>query len=287
MTSNALFPLEPVDYLIIGHITQDVTPDGLVLGGTASYAAKTAHACGKRVGIVTSFAPGTPTPQLDGIPIINVPSEYTSTFKNIPTPTGRIQYLQHLASPINYSHVPTTWQNAPIVHLAPLAQEVDPKIARQFPNSMIGVTPQGWMRAWDQSGRIHFTDWLESAYVLEKSHAVVLSIEDVQRDESRIEEMLTSIRIMAVTEGAAGARIYWNGDVRNFTPPSVTEIDSTGAGDIFAAAFFIRYHLTRDPWEAARFANRIAATSVTRKGILGVPTTQEVNDSILEIIPGN
>lgn len=285
--TNALFNLQPIDYLIIGHITQDVTPTGYTLGGTASYAALTARACGMRVGIVTSCAPDAPLSPLDGLPISIVSADYTTTFKNTPTSTGRVQHIHHRAAPLDFSHVPTAWRSAKIVHLAPIAQEVDPGIVRYFPTAMIGVTPQGWMRAWDSTGKIRFTDWAEASFVLERANAAVLSIEDVLNDESRIEGFLASVRVLAVTEGAAGARVYWNGDVRNSRPPVVDEIDSTGAGDIFAASFFIRYQLTRDPWEAAKFANQVAATSVTRKGILGVPTIQEINDHILEIIPGN
>ena len=45
---GALLPVEPIDYLIIGHISQDITPSGIQLGGTAAYAALTARACGLR-----------------------------------------------------------------------------------------------------------------------------------------------------------------------------------------------------------------------------------------------
>jgi sugar/nucleoside kinase (ribokinase family) len=120
--------------------------------------------------------------------------------------------------------------------------------------------------------------------VLENSSVAVLSIEDINGDENRIEEMLRSIRVLAVTEGAEGARIYWNGDVRRFTPPRVTEVDSTGAGDIFAACFFSRYNLTRDPWEAGRFAVQLAAYSVTRRGMDSIPTASEINSARTEII---
>jgi len=56
------------------------------------------------------------------------------------------------------------------------------------------------------------------------------------------------------------------------------EIDSTGAGDVFAAAFMLRLRESRDPLEAAGFANRVAAYSVTAPGIqaldalAGLPT---------------
>jgi sugar/nucleoside kinase (ribokinase family) len=90
-------------------------------------------------------------------------------------------------------------------------------------------------------------------------------------------------RVMVVTE-VPMARVYWNGDVRRFPPPQVEELDSTGAGDIFAAAFFIRMYLTRDPWESARFANQIAATSVTRQGLDGIPSSEEIQEYLIEVL---
>ena len=96
--------------------------------------------------------------------------------------------------------------------------------------------------------------------------------------------MVTSSRVIAVTEAHQGVRLYWHGDVRRFRPPEVDEIDATGAGDIFAAAFFIRLQTTRDPWEAARFATQLSAFSVTRVGLQAVPSLDEINNTIVEIL---
>ena len=63
---RTLLPYEPVDYLVIGHVTQDVLPNGFALGGTASYSALTAKAAGLRVGIVTSCDPNLSLPELNG-----------------------------------------------------------------------------------------------------------------------------------------------------------------------------------------------------------------------------
>lgn len=277
--------IDPVDYLIIGHLTQDILPNGLKLGGTAAYASRTALALGARVGIVTSTASDLQTPELQGISIYNYPAEFTSTFENISTPNGRIQHIHHQAEELHENMVPTTWRSAPIVHIAPIANEVNPHMAAAFPDSFVGVTPQGFMRSWDGGRRIHFREWLEAPLVLSKASAVVFSIEDVENDESRIESMLPHTRVMVVTEGAAGCRVYWNGDVRSIRPPQVEEIESTGAGDIFAASFFIRLHSTHDPWEAARFATQVAARSVTRRGMDSTPTREEMMDFLIEVTP--
>ena len=69
-------PIEKVDYLIIGHFSKDLTPDGARLGGTTAYAALTARALGLRVGIVSSFNKKDISLDLFAdIPIIASPSE--------------------------------------------------------------------------------------------------------------------------------------------------------------------------------------------------------------------
>jgi sugar/nucleoside kinase (ribokinase family) len=219
---------------------------------------------------------------LDGCAIF--PTEKSTTFENIYTPEGRVQILHHVAPRLEYFMIPEPWRNAPVVHLGPVAQEVDPSLVRHFPSSLVGVTPQGYMRSWDEAGHVYPAEWPEAHFVLEQTGAAVFSVEDVAGSEARIEEMVTASRVLVVTEGPRGARVYWNGDVRRFLPPAKTEVDATGAGDIFAAAFFYRLYATRDPWEAARFATLLAANSVTRPGVEGTPKPAEVEASMVEII---
>jgi len=276
-------PLDPIDYLVIGHISQDITPDGFQTGGTASYSALTARSLGLRVGIVTSCAIDNPSPRLAGIPLVNYPSEVSTTFENITTPEGRIQYVYRVAPMLGYNIIPDAWRKTPIVHLGPIAQEVDPTIVRNFPSSLICITPQGWLRSWDEQGRVYCSEWPEASFVLEGANAVVLSLEDVENQESRIEEMAASCHVLAVTEGCEGSRVYWNGDARRFSPPKVREVDPIGAGDIYATAFFSRLYTTRDPWEAARFATLLSAYSVTRVGLDGVPTQEEIQECLVEV----
>lgn len=276
-------PLEPVDYLVIGHIAVDLTPQGPRIGGTAAYAALTAQALGLRVGIVTSWASEVTAERLREIPTINLPSENSTTFENIYTEQGRQQYLHHVAHNIHLNAIPDPWHSAPIVHLAPIAQEVDPSLVRNFPSALIGITPQGWLRSWGSTKRVTPTEWPEASFVLQRAGAAVLSAEDLAGDESRIDEFAAASRVLAVTESANGTRLYWHGDVRRFRPPEVDEVDASGAGDIFAAAFFVRLYTTRDPWEAARFATLLSAYSVTRTGLDGIPTQEEIQEGMVEV----
>jgi hypothetical protein len=278
-----LLPYAPLDYLVIGHFTRDLTASGPVIGGTAAYSALTARALGLRVGVVTSWGEEMPLGPLETVPISNYQSEASTTFENIYTPEGRIQVIHEVADKLDFHHIPEVWRGTPIVHIGPVAQEVEPSMLRYFPSALLGVTPQGWMRGWDASGQVFHTDWPEASFVASQAAAMVVSIEDLDGDETRIEEIASNCRVLAVTEAAEGTRLYWHGDVRRFRPPQVKEVDATGAGDVFAAAFFHRLQSTRDPWEAARFATQVAAYSVTRPGLEGIPTPDEIAESMVEV----
>jgi sugar/nucleoside kinase (ribokinase family) len=281
---NYLKPIEPVDYLVIGHITQDVVPDGFVPGGTASYSSITARAFGLSVGILTSYAQDVILPDLRDIQVVSTISENSTVFENQYTKEGRHQSILSRAEILHPNQIPQTWASPKIVHLGPIADEVDPSFLKVFPNSFVGVTPQGWYRSWDADGKISFKNYIEAKHYLQYADAVVLSIEDLQFDESIISDLVYGIRVLVITEGSCGARVYWNGDVRNFRAPEKSEVDATGAGDIFATSFFIRLIQTKDPWTSARFATYIAANSVTRRAMEGPPTDAEVQENLIEII---
>lgn len=276
--------LEPVDYLVIGHVAHDLAPEGPRLGGTAAYSALTARALGMRVGVVTASGPETSLAPLGDIPVVSIESPNSTTFENIYTDHGRIQYLRAQAVRLDVNRVPNPWRSTPIIHLGPIANEMDAVLPAGFSPVLFGLTPQGWMRRWDAEGRVHPTVWANSDEPLTQAGAVVLSREDVDGDEELIEQMAHQTRVLVVTEGPAGAVLFWNGDRRRFRAPEVPEVDATGAGDIFAAAFFVRFLNTRDPWEATRFATLIASRSVTRIGLAGIPTPREIEECRLEVL---
>lgn len=255
-----------------------------MLGGTAAYSALTARALGKQAAIVTSFADELDVSALSGIEIANCFSTRTTTFRNIYNDEGRVQYVFHPAHPLGLSQVPQAWLRPAVIHLGPVAQEVDPNILRSFPCSLRVITPQGYLRRWDESGRVFGCEWPEAAYVLGLTDIAVISVEDVNGDESMIEEFASSVKILVVTEGSSGCRVFWNGDVRRFPAYPQSEVDATGAGDIFATAYFVRYNATSDPWESARFANLLASGSLRRLALAGIPTQQEIQDALVEII---
>jgi hypothetical protein len=279
-----LIPFKSVDYLVVGHLSCDISSTGPHLGGTAAYSALTAFSLGLRVGVVTTWGGEIHLERLDGIALQVVPVQSSTSFENIYTPTGRIQYIHHVATDFSYNDVPESWRHTPIVHIGPIAGEAKSVFNGNFSSSLIGLTPQGWMRKWDGDGKVEPSPLADAQEMLSKAGAVVLSIEDVDGDEVILEQMADYCKVLAVTEGPAGARIYWNGDLRRFRAPHLFEVDATGAGDIFAAAFFWRLYVTRDPWAAARFATNLASLTVSRYGLDSIPTKDEIQTSLVEVL---
>jgi len=279
-----LAPFEPIDYLVIGHLTIDQTPAGPSLGGTAAYSALTARALGLRVGVLTAWSGEIPLDALGNIPVLAAETEKATRFENRYSSEGRTQHIRQVATKIDFGLVPEPWRNTKIIHLGPVAQEMQSVLPAEFRPTLLGLTPQGWMRSWDQDGLIHPCTWPSAAQAMPAAGATVFSVDDVAHDEEQIEWLAHQGRLVVVTEGAAGCRLFWNGDSRRFRAPLVDEVDATGAGDIFATAFFVRLAQTRDPWEAARFASNLAAYSVTRPGLAGVPTQSEINTCLMEVL---
>jgi len=282
-----------VDFLVIGHITHDRTPDGFRLGGTVSYAAVTARRLGRHPAILTRGAsngllmttaepdspanvaalPGSP---LEGVSIHLLPSPVSTTFVNLYRDGQRTQVIEALAGPISPAELPPAWTQAPVVLLGPLVREIPPAWVNVFPASLVGVTPQGWMRQWDAAGHVRPARWENAAEFLHRADVVILSREDAGGDEAYLATLAAQARLMVVTDGWRGAAVYCDGERFHVPPRPTREVDPTGAGDVFAAAFLIRLTETRDPVIAARFANVIASLSVEAPGMDAIPYREQV-----------
>ncbi len=265
-----------LDYLVLGHATRDLKGDAFTVGGTATYAARTAQALGCRVGTITSTGPDLDlSGPLGDILVTRLEAQETTTFENKYVDGRRQQVIHGTACPLTPATVPEDWRPA-IAHIGPVAQECDPGLVRSFEEAFVGVTPQGWMRQRDEGGRVRRCRWRDAQEVLPHADAVVMSEEDIGGNRNLAAEYAAQTAVVALTEGADGCTVYAGGEARRFAPPGVVEVDPTGAGDVFAACFFRALQQGHDPWAAARFANCLAARSVTRSGLSGVPTREEV-----------
>jgi sugar/nucleoside kinase (ribokinase family) len=258
----------PIDYLAIGHVCRDLAPGGHVTGGAVAYTTAVARALGCRAGIVTSAAPGETFPDVArNVAIQAVDAAATTIFENVYDGGHRRQVIHAVAGDLSADHVPPLWARAPMVHIGPIANEIDPAIITLFSNSIVCAAPQGWMRRWDERGRVYQVEWETAAEVLPLAAVTVLSTEDLAEPSLAV-TYAGMARLLVVTDGPNGCMVYYDNEARAFAAPSVQVTDLTGAGDTFAAAYLVRLFQTDgDVWEAAEFANRVAARSVTRRGL--------------------
>lgn len=274
------------DYLVIGHITKDLLNGGFTVGGTVTYSGLTARNLGRRVGVVTSASPDLDLKKtLPGIEVVSVPSPVTTAFQNVYHNGTRQQFIKAVAERITVEAIPPQWHYSPTVQLGPLTQELDEEMIHLFKGSLIGVTPQGWMRRWDDEGRVSPIAWAAPEKVLPFARVLVLSEEDVGGDVALIQEYVELAEIVVVTAGWKGSTVYHGSQRRYFPAREVIAVDPTGAGDVFAAAYLIRLEETGDPWEAAHFANCVASFSVEKPGVTGIPSRQQVEACLLTSYP--
>ncbi|MEM4724392.1 MAG: PfkB family carbohydrate kinase [Candidatus Hadarchaeum sp.] len=270
------------DFLAIGHVTKDLLPGGeYTIGGTATYAALTAQRLGLSVAVLTSAPPELDlSSALPHIALHVIPSEVATTFENIYEGQKRRQFVHGIASPLKAAHLPLIWRQSAIVLLCPLVNELGLDWMGTFPGAIVGVTPQGWMRQWDERGLVTTRVWTEAQQILPNVEVLVYSEEDVACDEVVIRHYAKMAKIAVVTRGWRGATVFYNGIACDFPAFRAKEVDPTGAGDVFAAAFLVRLRETGDPYQAAPFANCAASFSIEGLGTTTIPTRQQVEERL-------
>jgi sugar/nucleoside kinase (ribokinase family) len=247
--------------LALGHVTWDRVKDGEVLGGSVSYAAATACKLGWEVGVLTTAgADFEPARDLPGVSVFLSRSSATTRFRNIYGSDGvRQQFLTSRADPIDLSSLPDEWRSPDVLFLAPVAGEVPPRTALSFEAGVVGAGAQGWLREFEEDGRVHPAEW-----------------KDLPDANRRAAELLARVPIVAVTRGWRGLWLHTRDGVREVASLPRPEVDPTGAGDVFATSFFLRYQETGDAVEAAGFAACAASCAVEGLGTSSLGDREEV-----------
>jgi sugar/nucleoside kinase (ribokinase family) len=265
-------------YLLVGTVTKDLLPHNqFTFGGTVNYAGVVARNLGWRPIIVTAAAPDFAPPAfLAETEWHVIPSPATTTFRNEYTPQGRRQTVGPIARSIYAADIPATLRQLPLVHLCPLAQDVDLSVIELFNQATLVTTPQGWLRQWDERGTVSLGTWQGAEQILPKLKATVISIEDVEGNWSIAERWAAQTALLIVTQDKNGCTVFYQNQRLRVPPRPAQPVDPTGAGDVFAAAFFIRYYETEDLLQAAYFANVFASMAIERLGPEGSPSRAEV-----------
>jgi len=270
-----------LDYLAVGHISVDTLDGhGRSLGGTVLYAAIAARNLGARVGIHTSASAEPDLSEtLSNVSINLVPARHSTRFDIRYDHLGkRHQIISEIAEGLTLAQVPHGWRNARLIHFAPECHEIDLALLDGFPNAFVAVTPQGWLRQWGTNGEIRNGDWADADQVLGRANAVVVSEDDLM-DPEMIRLWARKTSILVVTRAAHGCDVYVRGADEPYYSAAfrpVRELDPTGAGDVFAAAYFWQLLQGSTPTEGADWANCVASFVVEGYGCSGIPTLEDV-----------
>ena len=265
------------DFVAVGHLCCDLVDGRTILGGSASYATLTAHALGRNAAVVTAFADDFPFLEtFENISIENVGAKSTTFFENIYRDGVREQFLGSVAASVHAHQIPAAWETAGIVYLCPIAGEVLPGVIKRFPESLIGIGAQGWFREWDETGRVRKKRWTDAGPVVSCADVVIFSELDTDNPYAFAEEITRLTPVVIVTQASRGADIFTQCKKIHVAAYKIEETDPTGAGDVFAAAFLVRYGECGDAVEAAKFACCTASFVCEKEGTQGIPALQQV-----------
>jgi sugar/nucleoside kinase (ribokinase family) len=249
-----------------------------VVGGSVTYGSMTARRLGWNVAILSSAGPDfDPERELPGVEVFLQPAAATTRFVNEYAPDGtRRQTVTARADDIRFDALPEEWRAPDALLLGPLAGELQGIGATAFAADCVGAIAQGYVRAIDAEGRVSAKDWERPERDLLGVHVLFLSQHDLPDADARAREFLSLVPLVALTRGWRGLTLLTRDGIHDVPSLPRPEKDPTGAGDVFAAAFLVRYRETSDPLEAAAFAACAASCAVEGIGTTSLGDRAEV-----------
>ena len=107
------------------------------------------------------------------------------------------------------------------------------------------------------------------------------SEEDLDKAILRLRE--TGAAVVGVTMGKAGSMALEGGRIVRCPAFRVEAVDTTGAGDVYHAAFAVRYLETRDLADCMRFASAVSALKCLKLGgRAGIPNRRQVDEFLAQ-----
>ncbi|MGH9175379.1 MAG: PfkB family carbohydrate kinase, partial [Vicinamibacterales bacterium] len=215
------------------------------------------------------------------VEIVSQASRGMTTFTNSEVAGRRSQILHDWGGEIDLNGLPPLWRSARAIHLAPVANEIDPRQVNRLAPQYLGCTPQGWLRRWDEDrlGKVRQVPLRLPADLVTRIDAIVVSSEEYALSRELVAE-IGRRGLTAVTLGIQGAALVDRGREVDLPAFRVPVIDTVGAGDVFAASLFAARSVRESVSASARYAAAAAALTVRGAGIEFVPTREEVEDLI-------
>jgi sugar/nucleoside kinase (ribokinase family) len=261
------------DYVTVGHVTVDLldADSSRRPGGGAFYSALQASRLGLRTLIVTQgSAREIETllePYREELELRILPAPAATTLATSGSGEARTQRVLAWAGPIAEELSVDTQ----ILHFAPVARETTAKWRGHA--DFVGLTPQGLARAWGEDRQIVPallpSDQASLGDLLPNGcNAVVISEQERAACAPLLAAAAAGGAVLAITAGASATSVQpSDGEIERVRTAAVAEPrDDLGAGDVFAAAFFVALREGRSPARAAAYGNAAAAIRIEGHG---------------------
>jgi sugar/nucleoside kinase (ribokinase family) len=226
-----------------------------VPGGSVSYASLAAQRLGWEAAMATAAGPEfDPARDLPGIDVFVSRGRATTRFVNEYSEDGtRQQFLSSRAAPVDLAVVPAAWHEPDVLLLGPVAGEMPKGAALAFQAEVVGAIAQGWLRQFLPDGAVRPGPWDDPGGDLEGVHVLFLSQHDTEDALAAARSLLARVPIVVLTRGWRGSLVLTREATLDVPTLPRPEVDPTGAGDVFATAFLLRYHESGDVADAAAF----------------------------------
>jgi sugar/nucleoside kinase (ribokinase family) len=264
------------DYVTVGHVTVDVLAASGTRrpGGGAFYSALQAARLGLRTLILTQGSPpeieALLAPYRTELELRIIPAPATTTLLTSWSDALRTQQVLAWAGPIAEAVAVDTQ----ILHFAPVARESTSRWRARA--DFVALTPQGLARAWDEEdgdgeivpaplpGDRRSLD----ALLPDGCSAVVVSEHERAACAPLLAAAAAGGAVIAITAGPGAISVQLpDGTVAQVETPAIAHPrDDLGAGDVFAAAFFVALHEGLPPARAAAFAGAAASLRIEGAG---------------------
>jgi sugar/nucleoside kinase (ribokinase family) len=250
--------------LVAGHVTLDRYGTQLLPGGAAYYAAHVYRALGADVRLATAAGPEFPAAALAGLGAHVAAAPRTLTFANAyAADGGRSQRAAAGPPALDPAALPAAWREADLLHLAPVLGEIDLAAWRAaVPARVVGIGVQGWVRSLGEGGKVSPAAWRPPPGELAGLAAAVASDDDLRAQPDLRARLVAELPAVVITQGEDGAQLVARGRTTRVGVYRTFAVDPTGAGDAFAAAFFLALARGDDPVAAAQLGAAAASIVV-------------------------
>ena len=271
---------EPV--WIVGPVTWDeviIDQPTTIPGGTALYTARASEAAGVSAQVLTLGGDDADLEALESSRTERVEASTLTLRHEFPGGVRVQTLLQAPGRTLSPDDAPSEWAEPATLLLAPLlAEDIDVvAFIDEYPTAEVGLLAQGLQRAVLPDNRIAHRAQPSSALLdaARPNVSIFLSEEEIALwPAGALDHLARRCGRVVVTRGASGARIVSRAGTREVAPVHVDPVDSTGAGDVFAATFILALRAGEE--FAGRLAAAFAAAACEVRGPGALPSLNEI-----------